>query len=72
MGAADDEHLIRDIISEQQAAWNAGDANAYAARFHVEVSFTNVFGDRYFGRDSFRERHAVVSLQVEPLRPGDH
>jgi uncharacterized protein (TIGR02246 family) len=56
----DDEYLIQEVIAEQQAAWNAGDVTAYAARFHVEGSFTNVFGDRYFGRDSFRERHAVV------------
>ena len=60
MSTAEDEHLIQDIIAEQQAAWNAGNANAYAARFHVEGSFTNVFGDRYYGRDSFRERHAAV------------
>ena len=60
MNVADEEHSIHGLIAEQQVAWNAGDANAYAARFHSEGSFTNVFGDRYFGRDSFRERHAAV------------
>ena len=60
MSVGDDEHLIHDIITEEQAAWNAGDANAYAARFHAEGSFTNVFGHRYFGRELFRARHAVV------------
>src|SRR6516164_1368326 len=60
MSVGNDEHLIHDIISEEQAAWNAGDANALAARFHAEGSFTNVFGDRYFGRESFRARHAAI------------
>jgi uncharacterized protein (TIGR02246 family) len=57
---SDDEHSIRTLVAEEQAAWNAGDANAYAAKFHEEGSFTNVFGDRYFGRDSFQSRHAVI------------
>jgi uncharacterized protein (TIGR02246 family) len=56
----DDERSIREIIAEEQSAWNAGDADAYAARFHVEGSFTNVFGDRYIGRESFRTRHAAL------------
>jgi uncharacterized protein (TIGR02246 family) len=60
MSVGDDEHLIQDIISGEQAAWNAGDADALAARFHAEGSFTNVFGDRYFGRESFRARHAAI------------
>lgn len=60
MNAGEDERLIHDIIAQEQAAWNAGDANAYAARFHAEGSFTNVFGDRYFGRELFRTRHAAV------------
>jgi uncharacterized protein (TIGR02246 family) len=51
--SAADERLIHGIIAVEQAAWNAGDANAFAARFHAEGSFTNVFGDRYFGRESF-------------------
>jgi uncharacterized protein (TIGR02246 family) len=60
VSSADDEHLIQNIIAEEQAAWNAGDANALATRFHAEGSFTNVFGDRYFGRESFRARHAAI------------
>jgi uncharacterized protein (TIGR02246 family) len=57
---SDDERSIRSLVAEEQAAWNAGDANAYAAKFHEEGSFTNVFGDRYFGRDAFQSRHAAI------------
>lgn len=60
MSATDDERSVRGIIAEEESAWNAGDANAYAAQFHVDGSFTNVFGDRYFGRESFRARHAAI------------
>ena len=60
MSTTDDERAIRDIIAAQEAAWNAGDADAYAAPFHVEGSFTNVFGDRHIGRDAFRARHAAI------------
>lgn len=60
MNIGDDERAIRSLIAEEQAAWNAGDAGAYAAKFHAEGSFTNVFGDRYVGRDSFQTRHAAI------------
>jgi uncharacterized protein (TIGR02246 family) len=60
VSTTDDERLIRSIIAEEEAAWNVGDATAYAARFHRDGSFTNVFGDRYFGRESFLARHAAI------------
>lgn len=60
MSTIHDEHRIREIVAEQQHAWNAGDATSYAARFHADGTFTNVFGDRYVGREAFRERHATI------------
>lgn len=60
MSAVGDEHVIREIVAEQERAWNAGDARSYAMRFHADGTFTNVFGDRYLGRDAFRDRHAVI------------
>ena len=60
MSADLDERSIREIVAEQELAWNNGDADAFAVRFHSDGSFTNVFGDRYFGRDAFRERHAAI------------
>jgi uncharacterized protein (TIGR02246 family) len=60
MNIEDDEQSIRGIIAHQQIAWNVGDANAYAARFHTDGSFTNIFGDRYIGLEAFRERHAAL------------
>jgi uncharacterized protein (TIGR02246 family) len=60
VSTANDESVIREVIEQQQIAWNAGDAHAYAKSFHVEGSFTNVFGDRYIGRESFQARHAAI------------
>lgn len=60
MGVKDDEQAIVDIIAQQQIAWDAGDANAYGARFHTDGTFTNIFGNRFIGREAFIERHAKV------------
>ncbi len=39
MTTSDDaDSSIRNIISEEEIAWNTGDADAYASRFHVEGS----------------------------------
>ena len=56
----DADSAIRRIVAEEQIAWNAGDADAYAARFHAEGSFTNIFGDLHIGREAFRTRHAAL------------
>ena len=55
-----DEITIRAIIKDQQDAWNRGDAERLAMRFHEECSFTNVRGDYYLGREAFKQRHAVI------------
>jgi uncharacterized protein (TIGR02246 family) len=54
------EDDVRRVLADQEAAWNAGDADRYAACFHADGTFTNVFGDRYIGRDAFRARHAAI------------
>jgi uncharacterized protein (TIGR02246 family) len=60
MSTNDDEQSILVLIAQQQKAWNAGDADAFAARFHADGTFTNVYGERYIGRESFRTRHAAL------------
>ncbi len=60
MTTDDDDSAIRKVIAAEQAAWNAGDADAYAAGFHADGSFTNVFGDFHLGREAFRSRHAML------------
>src|SRR4051794_26107510 len=56
----DDEQAILGIIAQQQNAWNAGDPDAFAARFHTDGTFTNVYGERYIGLEAFRTRHAAL------------
>jgi uncharacterized protein (TIGR02246 family) len=58
--SAHDEIAIRAIIKEQQEAWNRGDAERLAARFHEQGSFTNVRGDFCIGAEAFKERHDLI------------
>ena len=51
---------IQAIVAEQAAAWNAGDASAYARHVGPDVSFTNLFGMVMYGRDAFERRHAEI------------
>jgi uncharacterized protein (TIGR02246 family) len=55
-----DETGGREIIHEQTAAWNKGDAEAYSWRFAADGIFTNLLGMYFTGRDAFRERHAQI------------
>ena len=61
---ANEEAQIRKIVSEEENAWNRGDAKAYGSRFAEEGGFTNVLGSVYYGRRAFEERHATVFATV--------
>ena len=51
---------IRAIVADQAAAWTAGDAQTYAKHVAPGVSFTNLFGMVFYGRDPFITRHADI------------
>lgn len=51
---------IQAIVTEQAAAWNAGDARGYASHVGPDVSFTNLFGMVMYGHDAFERRHAEI------------
>lgn len=55
---AHDESAIRQIVGDEVAAWNAGDAKAYARHFALDGTFTNIYGMVFEGRDEFERRHA--------------
>ena len=57
-GVSGDEVAIRNIISEEVAAWNAGDATAYSRHFAPAGAFTNIYGMVCNGHDAFEKRHA--------------
>src|SRR5437763_9979564 len=59
-----DDARIRQIIAEEESAWNRGDAQAYASHFEEEGGFTNVLGTVYHGRHEFEERHAQLFATV--------
>ena len=54
------EAAIRDILKEEVAAWNKGDANAYSQHFATDGTFTNLLGMFFQGREAFRERHEQI------------
>lgn len=48
------------IIDHQQQAWNRGDAAGYARDCDEDMSFTNIVGKMFFGREVFEERHVFL------------
>ena len=58
--ASPDETAIRNIIQEEIAAWNAGDAAAYSRHFAEEGTFTNIRGQFFTGRQPFVKRHDYI------------
>jgi uncharacterized protein (TIGR02246 family) len=55
-----DTVLIEELVAAETAAWNRGDAAAYASRFAPDGGFTNVIGKVYYGRQAFEARHAEL------------
>jgi uncharacterized protein (TIGR02246 family) len=54
------EAAIRNIIEEEIAAWNSGDAAAFARHFAADGTFTNIRGQFFTGREAFQERHDFI------------
>jgi uncharacterized protein (TIGR02246 family) len=48
-----DEIAIRNIVQEEIAAWNAGDAAAYSRHFAADGTFTNVRGQFFMDRHDY-------------------
>jgi uncharacterized protein (TIGR02246 family) len=57
---ADDEAVIRQIISQQVIAWNAGNGALYAKHFAPDGAFTNLFGMVMYGASAFGKRHSEI------------
>ena len=57
---AADEAAIRQIIVDEIAAWNQGDAVAYSRHFGAEGTFTNIRGQFFVGYDAFLKQHEVI------------
>jgi uncharacterized protein (TIGR02246 family) len=74
----EDEASIRQIIMEQEDAWNKGDATAYSAHFQEDSISTIIVGAVFNGRSALEERvaqifatifkNSVISNQVNTIR----
>jgi len=51
---------IKQIISRQQDAWNSSDAVGFSDDCDESISFTNILGKVYFGRNLFDEVHINI------------
>ncbi len=59
-----DRDAITQIIERQQDAWNRGDAAAYSQDCDDQMSFTNIVGKMFFGREVFEERHVFLFTNI--------
>jgi len=57
---AGDEATIRNILQEEVATWNKGDADGYSRHFAADVTFTNIQGMFFTGKKAFRDRHEEI------------
>ena len=55
-----DEVAIQNILKEEVAAWNKGDAQAYSQHFAADGTFTNILGMFFTGHQAFLERHEEI------------
>jgi uncharacterized protein (TIGR02246 family) len=55
-----DELTIRNILQDEVATWNKGDADGYSRHFADEVTFTNIQGMFFTGKKAFRDRHEEI------------
>lgn len=60
----DDRAAIADLIARQDAAWAAGDADAYSADIAADVVFTNIFGLQAIGHAAFLAGHANIFATI--------
>jgi len=61
---ATDEAAIRQIIQDEVAAWNKGDADVYSQHVVDDITFTNLSGTYFTGRQAFHDRHDKILKTV--------
>lgn len=59
-----DRAAIEAIVAAQDAAWCAGDAEAFAAGVSPDIVFTNVVGMFSVGAEAFTAQHAHIFATV--------
>ena len=59
-----DDTAIRAIVQSEADAWNHGDADAFAAHYAENGSFTNVIGMHSYGRPAFIAQHKRIFATI--------
>ena len=55
---------IRRLLAEEDAAWAAGDAAAFARAVAEDAVFTNILGQQFSGRAAFEAQHAAIFASI--------
>ena len=63
-GTPADKAAIEAVVHGEEDAWNRGDAEAFAARYAEDGSFTNVIGQQLYGRPAFIKQHAMIFATI--------
>jgi uncharacterized protein (TIGR02246 family) len=58
------EDAIRQLLDQQIAAWNAGDAEGWCRDFTEDSAFVNIIGARFEDRDANLRRHAQLFATI--------
>jgi len=64
-----DEQAIGDVLKQLEAAWNASDSNAFAAKFLEDATFIQIFGGQMDGRPAIEASHRVI---FDTIYKGSH
>jgi uncharacterized protein (TIGR02246 family) len=59
-----DERAIHDIVGRCEAAWNAGDGEAWAADFVEDADFVDILGDHHRGRAAIEVGHRHIFTTI--------
>lgn len=55
-----DRAAIEAIVAKLEAAWNAGDGDAYGAPFSTDADFVTIRAEHFRGRDAIASSHANI------------
>jgi uncharacterized protein (TIGR02246 family) len=58
--SAPDEAAIRNIVQEEVASWNSGDAAGYSRHFAADGIFVNIRGEYRAGVQAFTQQHVFL------------
>jgi uncharacterized protein (TIGR02246 family) len=64
-----DQQAIQNVIKQIEAAWNAGDSEAFAAPFAEDANFIHIFGGQLDGRRAIEASHRHI---FDTIYKGSH